>query len=145
MGKVMTGKLLVVTPDSQHTFLVKGRQPAYVPPSKSDLPSGTYLTGGTASTTARLESDLPNRSASPAGQARSRSATVTQAGSPVARRTAASAERDSRSPTARTTTGRNYLQQNIKATKAASTAASGSRGSSGDGSKKSTADGRCGT
>eukprot|EP00879_Flechtneria_rotunda_P019523 GHRR01020508.1.p1 GENE.GHRR01020508.1~~GHRR01020508.1.p1 ORF type:complete len:159 (-),score=66.52 GHRR01020508.1:173-649(-) len=49
----MTGKLMVITPDSQHTFVVKGKQPAYVPPSRSQLPSGTYLTAGTASSMAR--------------------------------------------------------------------------------------------
>lgn len=53
LGKVVTGKLIVITPDRQDVFLVKGRQPAYVPPQSSALPSGTYLTGTMASSRAK--------------------------------------------------------------------------------------------
>lgn len=53
LGKVATGKLVVITPDRQDVFLVKGRQPAYVPPQPSALPSGAYLTGTTANSRAK--------------------------------------------------------------------------------------------
>eukprot|EP00775_Hariotina_reticulata_P012144 gene12144-12282_t len=55
LGKVMQGKLLVTTPDSQHTFIVKGREPAYVPPTRSRA-SASYITAGTASSTAKAGS-----------------------------------------------------------------------------------------
>jgi hypothetical protein len=53
LGKVVTGKLVVITPDRQETFLVNGKQPAYLPPQPSALPSGAYLTATTASSRAK--------------------------------------------------------------------------------------------
>lgn len=132
MGKVLTGKLMVVTPDSQHTYIVKGRQPAYVPPSRDKLPTGTYLTAGTASSTARFKTDRPGPSNSPASSAKQVAATKGDNGFLM------ETEDRPASKQLRSTTrsGSNYLMQNIKATSTASR----TRGRSGDGRKLS--DGR---
>lgn len=53
MGRVVRGRLLVTTPDRQYTYLLLGRQPAYLPPSKAALPTGTYLHADTAASAAR--------------------------------------------------------------------------------------------
>lgn len=136
IGKVMTGRLVVVTPDRQHTFIVKGRQPAYVPPSREKLPTGTYLTAGTASTSARFGMQQISRSTSPAyGQAGSRVTSAAQHNSSLA-----GAGRTGAASCRAGTAGRNYLQQNIRAAKHAN--ANSSDAGSGDGVKKSSAEAR---
>jgi hypothetical protein len=103
---VLTGKLVVVTPDSEHTFIVKGSQPAYVPPSRSALPSSKFLTAGTASSMTHSRSNSPamrGSSSSPSSTGAAAAAAAAQTRGPAQQGTAAGAG------------SKNYLQQNIKA------------------------------
>lgn len=99
LGKVVTGKLVVATADRQDTFIVRGRQPAYVPPQASTLPAGTYLTATTASS--RAKGGSSSSSASADGSSRS----------------AGLQAREEKQQPAAVQGKRNYLQQNIKAAK----------------------------
>jgi hypothetical protein len=133
LGKVLTGKLVVVTPDSEHTFIVKGRQPAYVPPSRSALPSSKFLTAGTASSMAHSRSSSPalrdgNRSSSPGGTGAAAAAAGRTARSPEAP-AGQQQQRSTQQGTATGTGSKNYLQQNIKAARVGA----GSKHSSGAG------------
>ncbi|KAF8055917.1 CFAP47 [Scenedesmus sp. PABB004] len=109
LGKEVVGKLVVVTPDAQHVFVVRGRQPEWRPPARDALPSGTYLTAGTAT--------RPPAAPSPA-----RARAGDEARREPARRGAGGG-------------GRNYLTANIRAAAAAQQqdAAAGKRGGGGGG------------
>jgi hypothetical protein len=107
LGKVVTGKLVVITPDRQDVFLVKGRQPAYVPPQTSDLPSGTYLAGTTASSRAKGSSSSSQKSL--------RAGAAAEAGVQQAASSSSGAGAGSQQQRPKV----NYLQQNIKRAAAA--------------------------
>jgi hypothetical protein len=122
LGKVVPGKLVIITPDRQETFQVLGKQPAYIPPQASSLPSGGYLTATTASSRAKggklsgssqhtLQAAPGTASADPQAQAAADHGVGTQ--QPIKKK--------------------NYLQQNIKA---ASRTAGSSPSSSGSSPKK---------
>jgi hypothetical protein len=102
LGKVLTGKLVIVTPDSEHTFIVKGRQPAYVPPSPSALPSSKFLTAGTASSMAHSRSNSPVMRGSTSSSSGTAAAAAQRTGGGTQQGTAG-------------VSSKNYLQQNIKA------------------------------
>ena len=53
LGKVQVGRLVVVTPDSQYTYELRGSQPQYHPPDLSNRPPGSYITATTASAAAK--------------------------------------------------------------------------------------------
>lgn len=114
LGKVVTGKLVVITPDRQETFLVKGKQPAYIPPQPSALPSGAYLTGTTASSRAKGGSSQKSLQAGAAGG--TVKATAQRAGS-------SSGGSSGEGPAQQQQQQRpkvNYMKQNIKAASASS-------------------------
>lgn len=98
LGKVVTGKLVVVTPDRQETFLVRGKQPAYTPPQASTMPSGAYLTATTASSRAK-------------GNERQGTLKTAAAGPGLANSTGRDEARQQQQQGGK----RNYLQQNIRA------------------------------
>lgn len=126
---MVTGRLVVVTPDRQDTFIIRGRQPAYVPPQPSQLPSGTYLKATTAASRAKGSSgsnaattqqqQQPANKAGSGARGTSRSGTRNTAQQPDAtqvvdttvagRGTAEVSGEEQRLPR------KNYLQQNIKA------------------------------
>lgn len=58
----MAGKVIIQTPDSQHTYEIRGKQPQYVPPSTADIPS--KWTQDTASSAAKGRTSIPGATAS---------------------------------------------------------------------------------
>jgi len=122
----MQGKLLVVTPDSQHTFIVKGRQPASSPPSRTRA-SAFYLTAGTASSMAKTSRSQSPAGAGPSAVSNRRAAGAVGGGGWCSR----GCQQWQRAPPERTTGTQRmtYIQQNIKAA-AGSRAKGGSNESS---------------
>jgi hypothetical protein len=113
---------VVITPDRQETFQVLGRQPAYIPPQASSLPSGGYLTATTASSRAK--------GAKIAGSSQQ---TLQAASGAASVDPQAQAAADTGVGTQQLAKKKNYLQQNIKA---ASRTVGGSPSSSGSSPKK---------
>jgi hypothetical protein len=126
LGKVLTGKLVVVTPGSEHTFIVRGRQPAYVPPSRAALPSSKFLTAGTVSSMAHSRSNSP--------AAVMRGSTSSPSGTGAAAAAAAHRTGGGSQGAATGVSSKNYLQQNIKAARAG--AAGKSSGAHGQGASR---------
>ncbi|KAF6261116.1 hypothetical protein COO60DRAFT_1637017 [Scenedesmus sp. NREL 46B-D3] len=137
LGKALTGRLVVVTPDSEHTFVVQGRQPAYVPPCRSAMPSSKFLTAGTASSMSHSRSNSPavrGSSSSPTSTGVVAAAQRAAGGS-----SAAAGQQQQQQQQQRTTQqssgagvgSKNYLQQNIKAARDGAGSRSGSGGGQG--------------
>lgn len=125
LGKVMTGKLVVVTPDRQEAYLVRGKQPAYTPIQPSDLPSGTYLSATTASSRAKGAVGSSSSSSSAgvtAGPAKTRQFTTAgsnsssrQDGAQIGSDLQLSSGQEVAASRQQQAGKQNYLRQNIKA------------------------------